>query len=92
MIRDLKPQWRIGRRLGIFKVSSKFQVPGSKFMATIKTFEDIEAWRKARELSRDIFEQTLKETFAKDYSLKDQVNRASGSIMDNIAEGSERVR
>ena len=59
-------------------------------MATIRTFEDIEAWRKARELSRDIFERTLKETFAKDYSLKDQINRASGSIMDNIAEGFER--
>jgi four helix bundle protein len=59
-------------------------------MATIKTFEDIEAWRKARMLSRAIFELTLVGTFSQDYSLRDQINRSSGSIMDNIAEGFER--
>ncbi|HPM32637.1 MAG TPA: four helix bundle protein [Chryseolinea sp.] len=59
-------------------------------MATIKTFEDIEAWKKARILSNEIYELTLIGTFAKDYSLKDQINRSSGSVMDNIAEGFER--
>ena len=59
-------------------------------MATIKSFEDIEAWQKARELSRDIFELTMTGTFAKDFSLRDQINRATGSIMDNIAAGFER--
>ena len=59
-------------------------------MATIRSFEDIEAWRKARELSKEIFEITMTGTFAKDFSLRDQINRATGSIMDNIAEGFER--
>ncbi len=59
-------------------------------MATIKTFEDISAWQKARILSKQIFEMTLEGSFAKDYALRDQINRSAGSIMDNIAEGFER--
>ncbi len=59
-------------------------------MATIKSFEEIEAWRKARVLSKEIFELTQKGSFSKDFSLRDQINRSSGSIMDNIAEGFER--
>lgn len=56
-------------------------------MATIKRFEDLVIWQKARKLSNDIYQKKLKGSFAKDYSLKDQINRATGSIMDNIAEG-----
>lgn len=59
-------------------------------MATIKTFEDIEAWQRARVLANEIYELTLNDTFAKDYGLKDQINRSAGSMMDNIAEGFER--
>jgi four helix bundle protein len=59
-------------------------------MATIRTFEDIEAWKLARELSNAIYEETQKGSFAKDFSLRDQINRSSGSVMDNIAEGFER--
>ena len=59
-------------------------------MATIKTFEDINAWQKARMLSKKIFELTLSESFSKDYALRDQINRSMGSVMDNIAEGFER--
>lgn len=59
-------------------------------MATIKTFEDIEAWRKARQFCKEIYNLTLEGSFAKDFSLRDQINRSSGSIMDNIAEGFER--
>lgn len=59
-------------------------------MATIRSFEDIESWRLARELSKEIFELTLLGSFSKDYGLKDQINRSSGSTMDNIAEGFER--
>jgi len=59
-------------------------------MATIKTFEDMEAWRMARELSNNIYDLSLTGTFAKDYGLKNQINRSSGSVMDNIAEGFER--
>ena len=56
-------------------------------MATINKFEDLDVWKKARILTKEIFKITLSEKFSKDYSLKDQIRRASGSIMDNIAEG-----
>jgi four helix bundle protein len=59
-------------------------------MATIKRFEDLEIWQLARQLCKEIFELTLRENFAKDFSLKDQIRTSSGSIMDNIAEGFER--
>lgn len=59
-------------------------------MATFKSFEDIEAWQRARELSMNIYELTIIGNFSKDYSLKDQINRSAGSTMDNIAEGFER--
>jgi len=59
-------------------------------MATIKRFEDISAWQKARELSKEIYAITKIGRFSKDYELKGQILKASGSIMDNIAEGFER--
>jgi len=59
-------------------------------MATIKRFEDLEVWKKARELDTIIFSLTKKGEFARDFELIKQVRRSSGSIMDNIAEGFER--
>jgi four helix bundle protein len=59
-------------------------------MATIKAFEDIEAWQMARSLSKEIYELTNIGSFSCDFGLRDQINRSSGSIMDNIAEGFER--
>jgi len=59
-------------------------------MATFNNFEDIEAWQKARQLTKRIYEITKKGALAKDYGLKDQIRRASVSIMSNIAEGFER--
>ncbi|MFN3966399.1 MAG: four helix bundle protein [Endomicrobiia bacterium] len=56
----------------------------------IKKFEDIIAWQKARKLVRKVYEITKKETFSKDYGLKDQIQRAAVSVMSNIAEGYER--
>ncbi len=53
----------------------------------ITKFEDIEVWQLGRELTRKIYEITRKGEFAKDYGLKDQIRRASGSVMHNIAEG-----
>jgi four helix bundle protein len=57
---------------------------------TIKRFEDIEAWQKARELAKIIYIVTSMGKFSKDFGLKDQVRRAVVSILSNIAEGFER--
>ncbi len=59
-------------------------------MPKINRFEDIDAWKKARELTKSIYEITAQGDLAKDYSLKDQLRRASISIMANVAEGFER--
>jgi four helix bundle protein len=59
-------------------------------MATFKTFEEIEAWKKARELTKRVYAVSGSGAFAKDFSLKDQIRRASVSIMSNIAEGYDR--
>lgn len=52
-----------------------------------KKFEELPCWQKARELCQAIFKIINQDKFQKDYSLKDQVWRAAGSTMDNIAEG-----
>jgi four helix bundle protein len=59
-------------------------------MATFKKFEEISAWQKSRELTREIYTVTSQGTFSKDFGLKDQIRRASVSIMSNVAEGFER--
>lgn len=59
-------------------------------MATIERFEDIEAWRKARELARDVYALSSDGPLARDFGLRDQIRRAAVSVMSNIAEGFER--
>ncbi len=56
-------------------------------MASISRFEDIDAWQKARDLADRIHKASSQGLFGRDYGLRDQINRASGSAMDNIAEG-----
>jgi four helix bundle protein len=53
----------------------------------IERFEEIQSWQLARELTKCIYHETKTHLFAKDYRLKDQIQRAAGSIMHNIAEG-----
>jgi four helix bundle protein len=53
----------------------------------IERFEEIEAWRLARELARKVYELTGKGKFASDFGLKRQIQNAAGSSMHNIAEG-----
>jgi four helix bundle protein len=53
----------------------------------IERFEDIEAWQLARKLTKQVYVLTCKEPFSRDYGLRDQIQRASGSVMHNIAEG-----
>lgn len=59
-------------------------------MATFKKFEDIEAWRKARELTREVYRHSKVSPFSRDFGLRDQIRRAAVSVMSNIAEGFER--
>lgn len=53
----------------------------------IKRFEDIEAWKLARELTLKVYRLTKHPEFMKDYGLKNQIQEAAGSSMHNIAEG-----
>ncbi len=54
---------------------------------TIRRFEDIEGWQLARQLAKEVYTIANSEGFRKDWGLKDQITRASGSVMHNIAEG-----
>lgn len=58
-------------------------------MPTIMRFEDIEAWKTSRELTRLIYGLSEQGKFARDFGLRDQIRRASVSVMSNIAEGFE---
>jgi four helix bundle protein len=59
-------------------------------MAKFSKFEEIQAWQKAKDLTLLIYKITAEEKFSKDFGLKDQIRRASVSIMANIAEGHGR--
>ncbi len=56
-------------------------------MALIKKFEDIIAWQEARKLVASIYKLTSTGALAKDYCMRDQIQRAAVSAMTNIAEG-----
>ena len=53
----------------------------------VKTFEDLQVWQDARLFVKSIYELTSLEIFKKDYGLKEQIQRAAVSIMNNISEG-----
>jgi four helix bundle protein len=59
-------------------------------MATIKRFEDLEIWQKARSISKEITDIAKTTELINDFKLKNQIKASSGSVMDNIAEGFER--
>ena len=58
-------------------------------MVTIQRFEDLKVWKIARELTRKIYELTGQGRFSRDYGLRDQIRRASVSVLSNISEGFE---
>ena len=59
-------------------------------MATISRFEELEIWQLARQQANELYYIYSIDLFAKDYELRNQISRSSGSVMDNIAEGFER--
>ena len=59
-------------------------------MAKIERFEDIDGWKKGRELRKAIYKLSRTGKFPRDFSLRDQIRRAAQSVTSNIAEGFER--
>lgn len=59
-------------------------------MGKVERFEDLEIWQLAREISNDIHHFIETTSLGKNYALRDQMDKCSGSVMDNIAEGFER--
>lgn len=57
----------------------------------INSFENLEAWKQARELVRAIYASFRREPANRDFALRDQTQRAAVSTMSNIAEGFERL-
>lgn len=60
-------------------------------MATVRDFEELAIFQKARELSKKIYPITQRGEFKYDTRFVQQIRAAAGSIMDNIAEGFERT-
>ncbi len=56
-------------------------------MPGIQRFEDIRAWQEARQLVRQVYKMSNAGKFARDFGLRDQIQRAAVSVMTNIAEG-----
>ncbi|KRB54654.1 four helix bundle protein [Flavobacterium sp. Root186] len=59
-------------------------------MATITRFEDLEIWKEARRLAKEIHLIAIHTELRSDLRFKNQIKDSSGSVMDNIAEGFER--
>jgi four helix bundle protein len=59
-------------------------------VSVLKKFEEMDVWKKARKLVSNIYLETNKSSFKKDFSLRDQIRRAAISVMANIAEGFDR--
>jgi four helix bundle protein len=57
----------------------------------VTRFEDLIAWQKSKELTREIYQVTDEGRFGKDFALRDQIRRASISVMSNLAEGFDRA-
>jgi four helix bundle protein len=68
--------------------SLRFTIASQK--GWLMRFEELESWKEARQLTREIYTLTRKEELARDFGLRDQIQRAGVSIMSNIAEGFER--
>ncbi|GAB3313654.1 four helix bundle protein [Hymenobacter humi] len=59
-------------------------------MATIRRFEDLTCWQTARAVAQDVYRISKAGEMARDFGLVNQIRRAAGSVMDNIAEGFDR--
>jgi len=60
-------------------------------MATYTIFEEMPIWQQSRSIAKQVYELTCEGKFAKDFGLRDQLQRSAVSVMSNIAEGFERT-
>jgi four helix bundle protein len=65
--------------------------PVEAWKMKIQRFEDLLAWQEARVLTRAVYQHTAKGSLARDFGLRDQLQRAAVSVMSNTAEGFERT-
>ncbi len=71
--------------------SSTYFTPSTiKNMSVFQRFEEIISWQESRELNKKLARLLADKKFENNFNLIDQIERSAGSIMDNIAEGSER--
>jgi four helix bundle protein len=56
----------------------------------IEKFEDIDAWKESRKLNKMVYQVSTGDPFKRDFGLASQIQRASVSVMANIAEGFDR--
>jgi four helix bundle protein len=56
-------------------------------VASVDRFEDLNCWKKARQLTNAVYDLSAEGSFARDHELRNQIRRAAGSAMHNIAEG-----
>lgn len=59
-------------------------------MSELERFEDLIGWQRARDLTREVYRVSASGAFGKDYALRDQIRRATISVLSNVAEGFER--
>jgi len=62
-------------------------VNGVQVATRIERFEDLIAWQKARALTHSVYKAAQQGTFARDFGLSGQIQRAAVSVMSNVAEG-----
>lgn len=60
-------------------------------VGSIRRFEDLIAWQRARELPRQVYAATKDGAFARDIRLSSQIQSAAVFVMSNVAEGFERT-
>ena len=59
-------------------------------MPTVQRFEELRVWQRARALAKEVYVVTSTGQLGRDFALRDQLRRASISVVSNIAEGFER--
>ncbi len=59
-------------------------------MGSFKSFEEIKAWQKSKDIALNIYKITNDKLFKNDFDLSRQMRRCAISVSSNVAEGFER--